>query len=785
MLQNYLNTALRNFRKYKGYTFINVLGLTVGITCSLLIMLWVSDELSINKFHEKHTRLYQILRNMYLTSGQVITTEAIPQPVKPLLETKYPEVDKVTLISWEHEYLFQKDEKVFREKGRYVSPEFFEVFSFPFISGDQNRAMVDIHSVVISESLAKKYFNGSENALGQTLSINNDQHFKVTGIFKNPPKTSSLQFDWVIPAEEYIRRNKRVESWFNGSFSQVLTLKEGADVNKFRKKIEQEVNEHTNHEADERLIIQKYTDRYLHSTFENGVNTGGRIDYVYLLSIVAIFIVVIACVNFMNLATARSARRAGEIGIRKVLGANKLGLGIQFLTESLVVSFGSVFLSVLTVILLLPYFNALTGKVMILELGSPQVWMVILSMAIAVGFLSGSYPALLLPSFKLTNSLKGTLKHSVSAQLFRKGLVVFQFGISILLIVGTITVYRQMDYIMSKNLGLDKENLVFIEKEGAMYNKFETYKSELLKIQGVQSVTSTSGNPLSYGQSSSSPTWEGKSPDEEVEMNILTVGHDFMKTMKTEMLQGRDFSVEHSTDTSNYIINEEAAKIMGFKNPVGEPLSVWGARGQIIGVMKNFHMSTLYEPIAPLIIRYYPKNTWMCFIRIEGGNTQGVLQSIEKVTKAFTSSPFRYSFLDQTYAQAYRSEQIVSSLTGIFAAIAILISCLGLLGLSSFSAEQRTKEIGIRKVHGANVTRLVLLLSKDYSVLILFAFVLSAPLAYYFTADWLTRFAFHTKLGPLEFILAGLFTLIITCFTVGLKFYQAASANPVDSLREE
>ena len=318
-----------------------------------------------------------------------------------------------------------------------------------------------------------------------------------------------------------------------------------------------------------------------------------------------------------------------------------------------------------------------------------------------------------------------------------------------------------------------------------MGTRFETYKSELLKIQGIQSVTCTGGNPLSHGQSSSNATWEGKRADEEVEINVLTVGYDFGKTMKTEMLHGRDFSQEFSTDSSNYIINEEAAKIMGYSDPIGKPLSLWDVEGQIIGVVKNFHMTTLYEPIAPLIIKFHPENTWMTFIRIEEGKTQDVLPSIEKVTKAFNTSPFRYNFLDETYAKSYRSEQVVSSLTGIFTAIVIFISCLGLLGLSSFSAEQRTKEIGIRKVHGADVTKLVLLLWKDYAFLILLAFLIASPFAYYFTAGWLNRFAFRTELGAMEFIIAALSIFSIAFFTVAIKSYQAASANPVDTLREK
>jgi len=783
MLRNYIITAFRNFRKYKGYTFINVLGLTVGLTSSFLILLWITDEVSIDKFHEHDARLYQMLRNMHLAGGEILTTDAIPQPVKGLLESEYAEVDKVSLVSWELELLLQKDETTFREKGRYVSPQFFEIFSFPFIAGDRSTALSEIHSIVISEDLAKKYFKTLDQAVGQTLRVNNEQDFTVMGIFKNPGTRSSLQFDWVIPADEYILQNDWVESWYNGGFSIFFTLKENADVHTFRKTVEQEINNHTRHEADERLVIQKFSDRYLHSTFANGVSTGGQIDYVNVLTIVAIFIVVIACVNFMNLATARSARRVQEIGLRKVIGAGKAALGIQFLTESIVVSFVSVLISVLLAYLILPYFNNLTGKLLMIDFAYPPLWITIIGLGFITGLLSGSYPALWMPSFRITHALKGLMKYSAGAMFFRKGLVVFQFGISILLLVGTITVYKQMDYIMSKNLGLDKENIVFIEMEGDLGKRLLTFTSELMKIPEVQNVTSTSGNPLSYGRSSSSPSWKGKKPDEEVEMNILMVGPDFMKTMKTQLLEGRDFLNE--SDSANYIINEEALGIMGFENPIGEPLSVWGVDGQIIGVIKNFHMSSLYEPIAPLIIRYDPGNTSMAFIRIRG-NTQQALTSIEKLTTRLNPAyPFAYHFLDEEYAKTYQSERVISTLSGIFSLMAIIVSCLGLLGLSSFSVERRIKEIGIRKIHGAKVSGLVLLLSREYTLLIFFAFLASAPLAYYFTNNWLDRFTFRTELGVLEFFIAGLSTLTIVALTVGFKSYRAAHANPVDSLKEE
>ncbi len=787
MLRNYLKTAIRSFLRQKSYTFLNISGLTVGVACSLLIYFWVGDERGIDNFHENDQRLYQILRNMHLEEEQILTTEAVPQPVKVTLEEEYPEIDKVTLIGWETEFLFKKNNQVFKESGRYVSPQFIEIFSYPLLSGDRETALDDINGILISENLAVKYFGTSwkdSNILGSTIEIDNNQELTIQGVFVNPAN-SSLEFDWLRSAQAYIKDNSWVENWSNGGFRMAFTFVEGVNVADFAKKIEQEINKHTNDGSDERLVIQRYSERYLNGTYENGVQSSGRIDNVRILTIVAIFILVIACINFMNLATARSVRRAQEIGLRKVMGARKVALSLQFLTESMIMSFVSVVLSIGIVYVVLPYFNEISGKFIVMDFSSPDLWLGVVTIILVTGILSGSYPALLLPSFKITSSLKGTLKHSKGSTFFRKGLVVFQFAISILLIIGTITVYNQMDYIMSKNIGVNKDNLVFVELENETAERFETYKTELLRIPEVLHVTSTSGNPLSYGRSSSSPSWDGKDPDMNVEMNIMMVSQDFIETMDMKMLAGRDFSEDYGTDSANYVINEEAARIMGFENPVGERLSCWGIDGQIIGLVKNFHMSSLYNPIEPLVIRYDPPNTFMAFIRIQG-DTKNALLAIEQVTRDMNPAyPFHYAFLDEEYENAYRSEQTISSLSNIFAAMAIFISCLGLFGLSSYSAEQRTKELGIRKIHGANISRLILLLTKDYTLLIVLAFLIASPIAWYFANGWLDKFAYRTDLGIGVFIASGIAATLIAALTVSFKSYQAASANPVETLKEE
>lgn len=784
MLSSYITVAVRNFLKYKGYTAINILGLTTGVACSLFIFLWTSDETRMDKFHKNDDRLFIVIRNMYLSNGDVLTMTGIPHPLTTVLQTEYPEVENLTTVSWQMEYLFELDGKSTMETGIYVTPKFFDVLNYPLMEGDQRTALNDISSIVISERLAQKYFGGSKQALSQTIRVAN-KDFKITGVVADPGNNSSLKFDWLLPEALFMLTNKWMEDWHNGSFSIVFTLREGTVPSVFSAKMEQEINKHTNNEADERLSLQKYSDQYLHGTFENGVSTGGRIDYVIMLNIVAIFTIIIACVNFMNLATARSVRRSQEIGLRKVMGAHRSGLAFQFLTEATVISFVSVAIAIGVVILGLPYFNNLTGKSLSVDFSDRTFLMAILGVALATGVLSGSYPALLLPGFKITNALKGAIKHTTAARFFRKGLVVFQFGLSVILVVGTLAVTRQMDFIMSKNVGVNKDNVMFIELRAETDRRFAAYKEELLRISGVESVVSTSGNPLDYSRSSSGPVWEGKKPDEEVEINIMTVGADFRETLKTEIIRGRDFSNDFSTDSLGFVINEEAAKLMGFEDPIGKSLQVWGRKGHIIGVVKSFHMASLYQPIAPLIIRYDPASTEMAFIRING-DVQEVLREVEKVTRAFNPSiPFDYKFLDQEYEATYRSEQIIGSLVRLFAGLAIFISCLGLVGLCAFSAEQRKKELGIRKVHGAAASSLVVLLSKDYTVLIVLAIAISAPLAWYLADQWLNRFTFRTSIGFGEIALAGIITVAIAGITVAVKSTQAAMMNPVDTLRDE
>jgi len=788
MLKNYFKTAIRTFIKQKGYTFINISGLTVGLASSLLILLWINDEISFDKFHNNDANLYQVMRNMYLTDGQTFTTTAVPKPLQEVLLNEYPGVDHAVLYSWENEFLFQYKDKTHRETGRFASPDFFKIFSFPFLVGDHKTALNDIHSVVISEKVAAKLFGNDwpreNNAIGQLIRIANRQEFKVTGVFEPVPSNSSLQFDFIIPVEEYNKRNSWVDDWGNNGLRMVITLNNEVDIDDLNKKIEQEINKH-HEKGDNRLFIQKYSDRYLYSSFENGVNDGGRIDYVNTLFVVAIFIMVIASINFMNLATARSTGRAKEIGVRKVLGARRGSLRIQFMIESILITMISAGMAVVAVQLLLPAFNELTGKKIAIDYLGIEFWAITLGISLFTGVLSGSYPALFLSSFKITKVIKGTLKHTKSAAFFRRGLVVFQFGMSILLIIGTITVYNQISYILSKNLGLDKENLIYLELEGDTNNKFDAFKNELLKLPQIKNVTSVNQNPISVGQSTTSPKWEGKNEDDQLLFNIITTNFDFVKTLGMELVEGRDFEEEFINDSASFIINEESARVMGMDDPIGEPLTLWGTDGKIVGLVKDFHMSSMYQKIEPVIIRFDPENKFYCFIRIEG-EVKEALAGIEEINKTFNPSfPFTYQFLDENFEERYNNEKVIGNLASYFAAMAIFISCLGLFGLASYTVEQRTKEIGIRKVLGATITNLVLLLSNDFIKLIVVAFIISAPIAYYFADGWLDKFVYKSDLQLKVFFIAGLGALIIAGLTVSFKSLQAAMSNPTDSLKDE
>jgi putative ABC transport system permease protein len=787
MLKNYLKVALRSLRRQKGYAALNVVGLSVGLACAFFILLWITNEARYDRFHEDGDDLYRVMRHAEF-GGKTHTWSAMPMPLAEVLERDYPEVEHATLLSWQMNPLLTRGDVSFREEGYYAGPAFFEMFSFPLLAGDPATALDDPASMVISETLAAKIFGPvwtADEVLGQTLTVEHRKDFRITGISADVSEPTAFQFDFVLPIEDFLARNDWTEHWGNSGLEIYAELAEGASAAALDAKIAGVINEH--HEmARATPFLQPVADMRLWGQYEEGELVGGRIEYVRILGVVAVFLLLIAAINFMNLATARSAQRAKEIGVRKAIGAGKGSLVRQFLVETVVLALVAFAIALGLVAALLPAFNELTRSDLALGDLPPAYYLIGVGIAVMTGLFAGSYPALYLSSFSPVAVLRGTFRQGLGEARFREGLVVFQFALSTLLIVGTLTVYLQMDYVREKNLGLDRENVVSMALEGPARDQFESFRQELLSRPGIQSVTASSQNPLNVGSSTTDPAWTGKPEDDRTLFHIINTRHDFVETMDMEMVAGRTFSREFASDTANYIINERAAEAMGMANPVGQDLEFWNREGQIIGVVKDFHMGSLYTPIEPTILRLEPRDAGLLYVRTTPGETPAALASLESVYGQFNPGyPFETEFLDENYEQMYRGELVVGTLANLFAGVAIFIACLGLFGLAAYTAERRRKEIGVRKVLGASVGGVVTLLSRDFVRLVLIGFVVAAPLAWWVMNQWLDSFAYRVELGWSVFLVAGGAALLIALVTVSGQALRAATTDPVKALRTE
>ena len=787
MIKNYLLIAWRTLLSNKTFSLINILGLALGLACSLVIMLWLKDELAKDRFHQYDSRLCRVMENQYY-SGDISTFASTPGILAENIVKDIPEIQLASQMLWEQQPLFTVGDKLDKEKGRYVQKDFVKMFSFKLKSGDPATALARPDAVVLSQKLADKYFFG-EDPMGKIIRIDNKENAVVTGILEEIPEASSLKFDFLISYEGWLKQNEWAKEWDNNGPRCFVLLTEQADIHAVNAKIKDYIKT-KNKESNVELFLQNYGESYLYSEWKSAVQTGGRIEYVRIFSIVAIIILIIACINFMNLATARSLKRAREVGVRKVVGAKKSQLIFQFLSESMLVSFIALGLALLIMFLFLPSFNTLTEKKLSIQLNQPAFLITLLGLTVITGLFSGSYPALFMSSLKPITILKGLLKFNPGAALFRKALVVFQFALSIFLILGMIVVYRQIAFINNKNLGFVKENLLFMPLEGDLTKNYYTFRDELLRQPGIKGVTSAGSDPMEVGNSTQGVRWPGKDTTKLILFSNNPVTYDYIKTMGIELIGGRDFDKSFGMDTVNYLVNEAAAKKIGYAEPVGKELTMWGDKGTIIGLMKDYHHNSLHVPIEPLILRLF-KPAWnslwgSIIIRTEAGQTKQAIASMEKVFKQFNPAfPFKYYFTDDEIGKNYRAEQTVGKLSKYFAFLAIFISCLGLFGLAAFTAEQRTKEIGIRKVLGAGVGNLVGMLSKDFMVLVGISALIAFPLAWYFLNDWLQQYTFREDFHWWYFGLAGSLALIIALGTVSFQAIKAALLNPVKSLRSE
>jgi predicted permease len=788
MIKNYFKTAWRNLLQNKTFSLINIFGLALGMTCSLVIMLWLNDEMKKDKFHQNGKRLYRVMENQFY-SGNVSTFDATPGILAENIVKDIPDIQMASQMLWEEEPLFTVDNTYDKEKGRYVEKDFLRMFSFKLTKGDAATALARPDAVVISKKLADKYFKG-QDPVGKMIKIDNTDNVMVTGVLDEIPKSSSLTFDFLMSFEQWRKRNDWAKDWGNNGPRCYVMLAPNTSVDKVNAKIKNYIKT-KNKESNVNLFLQNYGESYLYSDWENGKQNGGRIEYVKIFSIVGIIILIIACINFMNLATARSLRRAREIGVRKVVGAGKSQLIGQFIGESLFVSFLAICISLLIVMLLLPSFNTLTEKHLSLDFTDLSFLLLLLGLVLVTGIISGSYPALFMSSLKPIIVLKGLLKFKPGATYFRKALVVFQFALSIILILGMIVIYRQIDFIHNKNLGFAKEDLIYMPLEGELQKTYPTFKEQLLKQPGIKYVTSAQSNPLEVGSSTAGVRWPGKDTTKLILFSSNPITYDYIKTMGIQLVEGRDFSTAYGLDTMNYLVNEAAAKKIGYKDPVGKELTMWGDKGMIVGLMKDYHHNSLHVPIEPLILRLHKMswggNYWgNVIVRTEKGKTKQAIASMEKLYKQFNPGfPFKYYFTDDEIANRYKAEYTVSKLSRYFAFLAIFISCLGLFGLVTFTAEQKTKEIGIRKVLGASVTGIVGMLSKDFLTLVIIAAVIAFPVAWWAMHRWLNDFAYRVNIGWWVFVIAGVVALLIALLTISFQSIKAAIANPVKSLRTE
>ena len=784
MIINYFKITWRNVRKHKGYSFINIAGLAIGITASVLLFLWIQDEWSYDRFHTNANELYRILLDPLEAST---THEAVSPPVlAERMKESFPEVVNTVRVSTSGTLLFKQGDKAFYEgEGIFADSTFFEMFSFPFLQGDPATAFTELRSIVITEDMAFKYF-GSENPIGKTLNVNNKADYKVTGIIKNVPHNSHLKFNYVRNFALLKDLGVDTDSWGNVSFYTYVQLQKNStarDVDeKLKTLIEKEDPGHNLY------YLQPLTQIHLRSNFNFDPAVTGNIMYIYIFAAAAIFILFIACINFMNLATARSGTRAKEVGMRKAIGAFRTDIIKQFFGESILLSFFALLFSVIMLTLFLPLFNNLSGKELSLShSGSIQILMGLIGIALFTGILSGSYPALLLSSFQTVNVIKNSPQFGTKGSSFRKILVVIQFSLTIIILIGTIVVHDQLSHIRNQNLGYDKDYMVCFRLRGEFGEKLDVAKTELLQNQKILNFTATSSLPTHIGSGTSGAEWEGKPSDVRIQMQLAFVDYGYLNTFRMEMAEGRFFSRDFESDrTEGFVLNEAAIKAMGMDSPVGKRFSAFGKDGTIIGVIKNFNYKSLHSEIEPLILTMDPKRLYYAGIRISSEDIEETIYTLEKTWNKFSAGfPFDYVFLDDRIDNLYRSEQRVGTVFNYFTILVILIACLGLFGLASFTAEQRTKEIGIRKVLGAPVSSILWLLSKEFIKWVLLANIIAWPAAYFIMDKWLENFAYRTNIGMETFFLSAASALAIALVTVSYQCMRAALSNPADSLKYE
>jgi putative ABC transport system permease protein len=799
LIWNYFKIAWRRIRRHKGFAFINIAGLALGMACAIIILLWVQNELSYDRFHENRDSLFRVAAFVTFPNSSAHTALG-PPPLAPALKEEFSEIIQSTRFDDCPRIVFRyQDKAYYEEKGVLVDPSFFEMFTFPFIQGNPQTALSDPFSVILTAKTAAKYF-GTEDPLSKDLLIEG-QLMKVTGVLKDVPENSHIQFNFVLPFELKRLLGDNIDYWGNTNTYAYVQLNKEANPAEVDKKIENFLSEklatifRMNKPFDVKMYLQPISDIHL-SSYISDQNYAVVSDskYVYIFSIVAFFILIVACINFMNLFTARSMKRAKEIAMRKIVGSNRAQLIKQFLAESLLFSFFSLLAALVVVHTFLPMSQSLLNKNVSVNLLNFKFIISLLSITFLTGILAGSYPALFLSSLSSIRILKGRNLRSRGQLWVRKLLVIAQFSLSIILVIATIMIYKQIEFMRNTELGFDKENVVYMPLKGNISKHYETFKNELLQEPSILSISAKNSHPLEASDYTTDIEWPGKDPSQQIIMEATGVDYDYIETMKLEMKEGRSFSREYPTDVGGaFILNEKAVELMGLKSPLGKEIKVWRRKGIIIGIMKNAHFRSLKQQIEPQIQYLYSDlNTQemnefgVILVRIKKGQITEALASLKKIWREMeTNYPFEFGFLDQSVDNQYRNERQISRIINIFTALALFISCLGLFGLASFMAEQRTKEIGVRKILGASVSQILRMLSTDFAKWVILASIVAWPLAYFILREWLGQFAYRVNLGIEIFLLSTLFTLLVALSTVSYQALKAATSNPVESLRYE
>jgi len=779
MLKNYLKIALRNILKHKGYSFINITGLAIGMTCTILILLWVQDELSFNMFHKNVNEIYRVNKEYQLATGKSYNPST-PYLLASEAKEKFPEIANATRLFRYGGTVTYKKTNFNEDRICITDPGFFQIFSFPFVKGDAARALSDPHSIIITEEMALKYF-GMEEPVGRTLVLNNSKSFTVSGVIKNIPANSDIKYDFFIPSDSFIQESNRFTNWKNHFFSTFLLLQKDTGVEMIEKKLSGLIREHL---PDEKIGLKLQALDRLHLYSLNGIDEGIRT--VYLFSIIAFFILIIASINFMNLSTARSMKRSREIGLRKVVGAGRGQIIKQFFGESILMAVLASIITIFLVQLILPPFNNLSNKHLSIDYSNFKLILQLLGIAVFTGLLSGIYPALFLSSFKPVKVLKGTLYTCSKHSLSRKILVILQFSLSITLLICTGIIYSQLAYIKTMDMGYDKENVLYLRMNKEVSKNYEAFKNNLLQNPNITSITRTSELPTTIWAVTRGVKWEGKESSEGAAFGLAAVDYDYLQTLKMEIAAGRGFSREFSTENPGVVVNEAAVRAMGMKSPIGKQLYLGNQDFKIIGVVKDFIFLPLTWEMEPMILNIDPNRYHYIILRIEENSTRIAINHLEKTYLKFAPGfPFEFSFLDEQFDRIYRDEHRTGQIFGYFTLLGIFISCMGLFGLASFLAEQRTREIGIRKVLGASVLGVVVLFLKEFSKWIALSNLIAWPAAYIAMNKWLQNFAYRTNIRIETFIFSGLLALVIALSTVSYQSIKSANANPVEALKYE